>query len=319
MSLSAPSSPLPAECDEETPEELLISQHLQQYIDSVPSSVDDDALFEAAALHVSSALQRTFTADDIRQHVSAARSKRKRRKATESGAKRRHKQREEERKKYQEKLEVRFTRGRAEAMERTAGPEPAPLPSIPRSASTTTAHACSLLDSLDLLAARSKPPPAKKKRKEGNESVSGQSPAARRPLGDLSNQQRPPALDSIHPSVDSAPNTPVVSPASSNSSVASAAPPASQSASHSVGLMSIPARLNAKQQKRDLKKELAQATAEQVHDEMAERRKRAVMVDEATTLLRHMNKTMPALDLLVRHHVKKLRLEEEVPSDTEQQ
>jgi len=267
-------------------------------------------------------MQRAFTAADIREHVSVARRKRKRRKRKESGVKSRHTKREKEREEYQEIVSHRRTRHSKAEVEAKHGPEPAPLPSIARSASTVTTLACTLLESLDRLAQRSKPPSKKKKRKEGKEEVSGEFRAARPPLIDVTNQQTLAVPDSAIVLSDSAPNTPTLSPSSSSTSVSSATvtPPAfRQAAPHSTGMMSIPARLNAKQQKRDFKQELAQATKEQVLSEVAVREKQIKMVEEATKVFEQLNKTMPVMLLLLQHQAGRLGIAADDVKEAEEQ
>lgn len=301
MASSSSSTAVSDDSDVDAPEDVPIYQELRAFLDSTNSTVDEAALWEAAAHHLTITLDRSFTAGEVREHISIAKNKKRRRRQTEDGAKSRFKAREAQRAEYSALVSTRRTRHSIAAFEEKHGSEPAPLQPTARSASTATFHACSMVDAYNQLLARSKPPSTKKKSKKGKEEAVESTATHRQPLSDISNQQQPDALDDSNQPVDSASDS--ASSSSTSTSVPSSAPSAAlfSTPPHSTGLLSAKARITVAQHKKDLKHALAVATAEQVDAEMNKQKLQGAMLNEAVELFAMCNRRLPSVfDMLER-------------------
>ena len=299
MSSDSSHSAAHSESDEETADEAIIYQHLSDLFVSTPLAPDQGALFEAAAQHLSNTLERAFTAGEVKQHVNNARTKRKRRRQTIHAANSRLRAKQARAAEHEEKVSSARTRRQHQRAEEEHGPAPPPPTVAIRSASIVTSRACALIEALDDLHARSRPSPTGRGKREGKEEAASEPATERAPLADITNQP----TDTLLADDASSSYSPTDADSTDNAS-SSSSPPAAPTVStipttRSSGLLSAGQRITIKQQKRDLKKELADATASQVQSEIAARQETVRMVGEATKLLAQMNKIMPAMGALV--------------------
>jgi len=299
MSSSSASSAAHSESDEKTVDSALVYQNLCDFFDSTPCISDEALLFEAAAQHLTTTLERVFTGGEVRAHVSNARVKRKRRKQTVNSANHRVRVKEAKIAEYDEKMSTARTRKQREKMEAELGTAPTLSAVTLRSASTLSTHACAMIDSLTRLQSRRAPRRAGRGAEERKEEADSDTTAARSPLADITNQldqvESAAAASSSHSSSD----TDDTQNASSSSAAAIHSDSTQTSSPHSKGLLSAKQRITLKQKKRDLKKELAEATAGEVRSELAAREKTTRMVEEATKLLTELNKSVPAMNVVI--------------------
>ena len=290
---------------EETVEEALVFKHLCDFFNNTLTASDDSALFETAAQHLSLTLSRQYTAGEVAQQLQIAKSKRRRRKNTESAAHRKLATQQAELAEHEAQLSAARTRRQREQVLEVIGPEPAPPRLSIRTASTVTSHACALLTAIESLRSRSKPPSAKKSKREKKDETASDPAVVRAPLQDVSNQQATsqPAADSLSSRSTSDTDDAETAPAASNSSVT--VPPTNIAAAHSLGLLTPQQRISIKQKKRDLKKAIADSTAQQVVSELEARQRTARMVDEATVVLSELKQTIPIMRQLMEQAVRK--------------
>jgi hypothetical protein len=238
-------------------------------------------------------------------HVSNARVKRKRRKQTVNSANHRVRVKEAKIAEYDEKMSTARTRKQREKMEAELGPAPALSAVTLPSASTLSAHACAMIDSLTRLQSRRASPRPGWGAEERKEEATSNTTAARSPLTDITNQQNQVESAAAASSSHSSSDTDDTQNASSSSAATIDSDSAQTSTPHSKGLLSAKQRITLKQKKRDLKKELAEATAGEVRSELAAREKTTRMVEEATKLLTELNKSVPAMNVVIEALAKK--------------
>jgi hypothetical protein len=241
-----------------------------------PAGTNSRTVYEAAVRHMFAEYHTAMTIADVKALVATAKSKRRRRNATEKQAKRRASEREKENEEWEQQLAQRKTRKQRELFI-AATPRPAPgLSGIARSASVATDTARVACIALDDLKQRNKAFTTPRRQRGEEEEEDGGS-GDRLPLQDISAASTNAAVAA----------TAVASSSSSGSSSTSSSDGGGTSSSSTTtilfptGIMNPHDRLTVQQKKKEMKRMIAEESADMVKRE-AERRAKQDEVIELT-------------------------------------
>lgn len=270
-----------------------------QQADTAPVGTKESIIFAAAVQHILDEYKADITIDQVQQAVSLAREKRRKRSSADKRVKKKRDKQEEKQKEWEQELEGRRTRGQRRLYIDTAPRPPSPLSLLNRAPSEVTHAALQVTQAIDRLRARNKVEKEEKKVKKVKASTSKTTPH-RVALTDITNQlsspmaEPPSAVSSSSSSSSTAtvPDIPLTIPSTVQGSIQSpfpSPPPSTSSLSspppipftspHAAGLLSAGARISGKQQKKEMKRRVAEETHLLVQTEMQRRQKQDEVIE----------------------------------------
>jgi len=280
-----------------------------------PEGTHESTIYQATVQHMRNEHNTPLTIQDIQNIMRHAKERRKRRKQTEQQAASRRKKGEKENEKWEEELEACRTRIQRQLYQQTT-PRPPPPPSgIARTVSLATDVARSSCDALDALKQRNIRLNTRRQQEneeEEEEVEFHQRPAladitqqSNTPMGGLSDQ---PAVvvstvsDQLSPASVCRSHSPSPSSSESSSSSQPPSPASSSSSASSSSLSSFPAallspagRIQAQQQKKEMKRKIAKDAAEAVRQEIERRKKQDAVMEDTRVVMQQMKILMPLL------------------------
>lgn len=289
---------------------------ITQQADVAPVGTKESDIFAQAVQHILDEYKADITVDQVQQAVSSARGKRSKRRSADKRVEKKRNKQQEKQKEWEQELDGRRTRGQRRLYINTAPRPPSPLSLINRAPSEVTDAALRLTQSIDRLRARNKKEKEEKKAKKVKANTSKTTPH-RVALADLTNQlpspvAEPPSAVSSSASSSSSATLPDVTltipltfqvpiqspppPPPPSTSSSSPPPPIPFTSPHAAGLLSAGARISGKQQKKEIKRKVAEETHLLVQSEMQRRQRQDEVIEVTGQTMRDISRLTTKLE-----------------------
>lgn len=316
MSTDSSSSPHPNEPTLDHDTQVALLSYIEEKTSEAPAGTEESDIFRSAAQYMHDERKAQLTIDNIKHIVKSAREKRRKRKQTQQRAEERAREAAAKEQEYEEQKKQQRTRRELQLFIETT-PHPQSASSlVVRTASIVTDAAVRACGALDALRERNKQL-STHRTQHARKSKGKGSPAHRPALADITNSPNVAAVEeSSAPPVSSAPSSPVdrvrqslSAPSSPYPALdsSSSSPPSSpavdvSSPSPSVrpafGAALLPPgrRINAQKRRKEMKRMIAQESADMVKEELERRRKQDEAIEKTSQVMDRMLALFPLLE-----------------------